>query len=79
MKMEETFEDYINHMINEGFIAEDGTPLKCIHCEEKEFTEYDHDYLDYCYGHGVNLLEYKLKCNKCGKNVGYWVTGRWEI
>jgi hypothetical protein len=79
MANSESFEDYINHMINEGFIAEDGTPLKCHHCEGKEFTEYEHDYLDHCYGVGVGLLEYKLKCNNCDKNVGYWVAGHWEV
>lgn len=75
----DSYKDYVDHLISEGLIAEDGTPLKCQYCGGKEFTEYDYDYLDYCYGVGIMLLEYKLKCNYCGKDVGYWVGGHWDI
>lgn len=76
---DQTFEEYIEEMINEGYIAKDGTPLKCWNCKGTNFTEFGHDYLDYCYGVGVGLLEYQLKCDECGKNVGYWVAGHWEV
>ena len=77
--MYQSFEDYVDDMIKEGLISENGAPLKCHKCEGKNFIEYDHDYLDYCYGHGVNLLEYKVKCETCKTDVGYWVAGNWQF
>jgi hypothetical protein len=74
-----TFEEYIQSQINEGYVAEDLTPLKCWNCEGVKFSEYDHDFMDYYQGNGINLLEYKLKCDECGECVGYWVTGNWQI
>jgi sulfatase maturation enzyme AslB (radical SAM superfamily) len=72
-RMEQTFEDYINHMINEGFIKEDGTPLKCFHCENKEFEEYQEFYEEYI------RVEFSIRCKKCQKHVSTWAYGNWDF
>jgi len=75
-----TFEEYIEQQIKDGYISEkDLSPLKCWNCESKNFKDYGHDFLDYIHGHGVNLLEYKVKCLDCEKDVGYWSYGHWQV
>jgi hypothetical protein len=53
-------------------VAEDGTPLKC-HCGCTEFTNVNEYFCQY------GREEYEQKCNNCGKIVGHWAYGYWQV
>ena len=59
-----------------GYIEPDGTPIKCIHCNSTELEEFNEYYID---GYGSTLAEYSVRCKKCGKTVGHWGYGYWDI
>lgn len=65
-------EDHINEIIKDGYIAEDGTPLKCF-CGDTDFEESDQYYED------CHTVEFTLNCKACDKRVGYWAYGSWDI
>lgn len=71
--MAESLEDYIKRQINEGYIAEDGHPLKC-ECGHTEFKQ-----VDELYGEGY-IEEYILECTnqECLKIVGCWSFVYWQ-
>ena len=62
--------------IKNEYIEPDGTPIKCIHCDSTELEEFNEYYLD---GYGSPLMEYSVRCKKCGKTVGHWCCGYWDI
>jgi len=64
-------EEYINYMIDNGYMASDLEPLKCHKCENTQFEEFGHQYIA---GH---TCEYGVKCKNCGVTVGYWAYGYW--
>lgn len=59
-----------------GYIEPDGTPIKCIHCDSTDLEEFDEYYID---GYGSTLAEYSVRCKKCGRTVGHWGYGYWDI
>jgi len=71
---EKTFEEYLKEQIEEGYIKEDGMPLKCgCGCTEfKQVKQY--------YGEGW-IEEYSLECTNedCLKIVGHWAFGYWSV
>ena len=75
---EQSYDDYLKELFNEGLIDHTGKPLKCPTCKSENFFEQDHVYLDVIYGLGP-IIKYTLKCNDCNKTVGRWVTGHWEV
>lgn len=62
--------------IKNGYIEPDGTPIKCIHCDSTDLEEFNEYYID---GYGSTLAEYSVRCKKCGKTVGHWAYGYWDI
>jgi len=60
-----SFEDYMAMQVQDGYISEDGMPLKCS-CGCKEFKQ-----VNMYYGEGY-IEEYSLECKKesCLKIVG---------
>lgn len=70
----ETFEDYINQMIKDGYWSEkDLAPLKCHHCGSKNLDDRNH-----CY-ENLGCVSYQRFCNDCGEFVSEWSYGHWEI
>jgi len=69
-----SFEEYYKQQIAEGYIAEDGTPLKC-GCGCTEFKQ-----VNQYYGEGW-IEEYSLECanEDCLKIVGTWAFGKWDV
>ncbi|HHT98029.1 MAG TPA: hypothetical protein GXZ90_09085 [Clostridiales bacterium] len=65
--------EYHNKLEDEGYIAEDGEPLKCQHCNNKSFVEKD------SYFECVGRVEYTLVCDKCNEFAGHWAYGYWQI
>lgn len=63
---------YIKQLITDGYIDENGAPLKC-YCGCKDFDTTNEYYEEF------GLIEYQLKCKNCGKKVGHWAYGNWEI
>ena len=59
-----------------GYIEPDGTPIKCIHCDSTDLEEFNEYYID---GYGSTLAEYSVRCKKCGRTVGHWSYGYWDI
>jgi len=47
-------------MVENGYISQDGAPLKCFSCQGKEFKEANVDRLD----GWRDVLEYDMKCEK---------------
>ena len=62
--------------IKNGYIEPDGTPIKCIHCDSTDLEEFNEYYID---GYGSTLAEYSVRCKKCGRTVGHWAYGYWDI
>ena len=62
--------------IKNGYIEPDGTPIKCIHCDSIELEEFNEYHID---GYGSTLAEYSVRCKKCGRTVGHWAYGYWDI
>ena len=71
--MGETFEDYLNRMINDGYLNKNLSPKKCTECENEDLESYD-----YVYEH-MGVVEYKVRCTDCKTNVGYWTYGHWDV
>ena len=70
--MYQDVEEYINELIQDGYIAEDGTPLKCVcHCTDFKMED--------MFRESIGLVEYSLKCRKCGTTVGHWAYGNWQV
>lgn len=72
MNEEMSYYDYLKKQVNDGFISENGTPLKCFcGCNSfKRIKEY--------YG-AFGIEEYSLQCEKCKKIVGHWAYGNWQL
>lgn len=69
----ETFEETAKYLIEEGYIREDLTPIKCVDCGSTELEDFGHMYED-CY-----LVEYSVHCVRCGKIQGTWSYGGWSL
>ena len=65
-------EKYIKQMVDDGYISEDGAPIKCsCACQDfKQVKEYYDEHL---------LVECQFQCNQCSKIVGHWAYGCWQI
>ena len=68
----EDMQEYLKKMVDEGYINEDGSPIKCV-CGETEF-----EMTDKYYSH-FGIEEYQLKCPSCGAKVGHWAFGNWLV
>jgi hypothetical protein len=70
----ETFEDYFKRQIEEGYILENGKPIKC-ECGCADFKQ-----VDKYFGEGY-IEEYALECTNedCLKIVGRWSYGSWLV
>lgn len=66
---------YLKNLEDDGFIDENGKPLKCIHCVSGR--EYLED-INESYG-PVGLEEFEVRCNICNKVTGHWAYGNWQI
>ncbi len=55
-----------------GYIAMDGTPLRCEACSYWKLDDIVTDRIDY------TPCEVKIVCPKCNNECGYWAYGHWE-
>ena len=65
-------EEYIKELEEQGIIDENGYPLKCRDCGTSDFNERE-------WYEWYVVVEREVTCKSCGKIVGSWQYGRWEI
>lgn len=70
-------EEYVIKSERNGYIDENGAPLKCIYCDCEELFLADERYGGY--SEPCGLMEYSVFCKKCTKEVGHWAYGNWSI
>lgn len=63
-------ENFRLHLVKNGYITEDGSPLKCPHCNGDKF-EYGKTFIEEGY-----TVEYSEVCSNCKEEVGYWSYGQ---
>lgn len=71
---EDEFHQYMRKRIADGYIANDGTPLKCESCDSTEFERVNEDQM----GYGM-VVGYELRCKQCRGIAGHWAYGNWMI
>ena len=60
-------------MIQDGYIGNDGYPLKCVFCDS---TDLNHERL---YENNQYVVEIDVTCNNCKKGTGNWAYGYWRL
>ncbi len=65
--------DYLKELENNGYITKNGTPLKCRFCDCTDLETTDEYFEEHM------LVEYTLKCKKCGNIAGTWAYGGWML
>ena len=66
-------QDYVDNLVEEGYIDKSGYPLKCKHCGSTDLEHITVDRIDY------TVCEKKVVCNRCKQLTGYWAYGYWEV
>lgn len=69
---EMSIEDYLKDLYNNGYIEQDGEPIKCLKCGSKKLE--DCNYINECFG----TVEYQKRCKCCGEIAGVWAYGYWQ-
>lgn len=63
----------VNRLITKGYIKEDYEPLKCTYCKSINLRWDIQDTIEHI------TIEQSVICNKCKKQVAYWINGRWDV
>ena len=66
-------DDKYNNLKDAKYIGENNEPIKCRFCGSKDLEDTD-IYKEECY-----VVEYNKVCKHCGKKLGCWSYGIWEI
>ena len=69
-----TIESEVKFLTENGYTNEKGRPLKCIHCNGINLDSRNHQYMD-----TAGVCEYEVYCKECGKSIGHWAYGYWEV
>lgn len=59
--------------VKNGYITNDGTPLKCYKCNSKDMKKYNEYYEEHW------CVEYDIRCKECRAKLGHWAYGNWEV
>lgn len=72
-----TVDQYVKFMVDSGFWdSRDLEPIKCHHCGSTDLEDTGHiveELGTHC------VTEYTKVCKGCGKEVGLWAYGYWQI
>jgi len=68
-----SMEEYIRQQIKDGYINNNGSPLKCHKCECNKLEQKINDRMESI------VCEYKMICTNCNSDVGYWSYGNWQL
>lgn len=69
----QSIEQYLKELEEQGYIANDGKPLKCIYCDSSEIEEINHIYEENI------LIEHEIECLNCFKITGLNIRDSWQI
>lgn len=64
---------YLKYMQLRGYILKDRTPIKCPYCKSTLLEDCNVDRMEYI------VLEYDTRCKNCGKILGRWSYGHWDL
>lgn len=67
-------EYYRTKMIECGYIAAEGSPIKCFHCNSKNMEKYN-KYYDSAWG----LVIFSVRCKDCQKDILTRFYGDWYV
>ena len=68
----------VKYMIDNGYLAEDLTPIKCTKCDSTNIKDSNHQISGWNIPEGV-LTEYDAICADCGEILGHWAYGSWSL
>jgi hypothetical protein len=69
-----SYDEFREALVKDGYIAENGKPLKCTNCESKDFKRVNKYYeMDYSC-----VVEYTCVCKDCDHTLGVWAYGSWQ-
>ena len=71
-KLEDGVKEYFELNVKYGLTNEIGKPIRC-YCGSKDFEDFD------IYGSEWGTEEYNVRCICCGKTVGHWCYGNWQL
>lgn len=64
---------YLKYMELRGYILKDRTPIKCPYCKSTSLEDCNVDRMEYI------VSEYDTRCKNCGKVLGHWNYGHWDL
>ena len=74
IKKPKNFEQYIEWLIQKGYMdSKTGHPLKCEYCGCNHHYYENTDYIEHI------LCEYDCICTSCGRVIGHWAYGYWQL
>jgi len=73
MSKEINIKDYMKQQVKDGYILENGTPLKCHYCENEKLKDNITDQSE------QGIMEYEKVCSDCDTIVGCWSYGHWQL
>lgn len=73
INIDNTYDKYIKMMIDEGYIDNNLEPIKCPYCDENDLEDRNKYY------EGGYLVECQVYCKNCGKKVGHYAYGNWDL
>lgn len=65
-------------LINEGYLKEDLTPIKCTKCDSTNLENKNYEIGGWNIPEGV-ICEYDCVCKDCGQVNGHWAYGGWTL
>lgn len=73
-----TMEEFVHYMIDNGYYADDLTPIKCTKCNSTNIKDANRQVGGWNIPDGV-LTEYDAICDDCGEVLGHWAYGGWSL
>lgn len=73
------FKEYLDQKVKDGYIKENGEPIKCHFCDSVDiiFKITDRIEIDATIGAFIDS-EGVTTCLDCEKEIGHWMQGNWE-
>lgn len=68
------YSEYVKFLTDNGYIADDGAPLRCQFCESTNMMSTYH----WDYDIGI-VVETEVFCRECNIKLGHWAYGHWSV
>lgn len=73
-----TMDEFVHYMIDNDYLAEDLTPIKCYKCGSTKIESENMEIGGWNIPTGV-VTEYDAVCQECGEVLGHWAYGGWSL